>query len=530
MLKPNERFAIRLLHTKGHSIRQIHLITGHDRKSIRNVLREDEMASIPTTENKPHSSPDYGWFSSDPGAPVRQTRGRGSLLRPFCEYLRQKLNGGAVCVGTLLDGLRERGYTGSKRSLQRFLRAQRVKVGTTSGENFEWMRGVLQGAIDGQQVRAELSKMLSAADVDLLLECVITKPLKLRSRALSILAFARGMTPGPIAEFLLLSRATVREYLSQFRKGGVAWVLDLSRKEVKKVDDVSYAEAVFKIMHTPPSIFGFNRTTWRMDDLHATLAKQGVHIAKTSIRQIIRKAGYKFYKARKVLTSNDPDYRKKLEHITCILANLKSDEKFFSIDEFGPFAVRAQGGVALAKADQIRTVPQYQKSKGRLIVTAALELSTNQVTHFYSEKKNTGEMLRMLDVLLAEYKGERRIFFSWDAASWHASKAFLRRVELVNSFPYRTEHHTPEVELAPLPACAQFLNVIESVFSGMARAIIHNSDYQSVDACKQAIDRYFAERNDHFRRHPQKAGKKIWGKERVPAEFSAANNCKDPRW
>ena len=231
-----------------------------------------------------------------------------------------------------------------------------------------------------------------------------------------------------------------------------------------------------------------------------------------------------------MLTSTDPDYRKKLEHVTNILTNLKPDEKFFSIDEFGPFAVKIQGGVALATADQIRTVPQYQRSKGRLIVTAALELSTNQVTHFYSEKKNTDEMLRMLDVLLDQYKGQRRIYFLWDAASWHASKKFFKRVDEVNSASYRVKNGTPEVELAPLPSCAQFLNVIESIVSGMARAIIHNSDYSSVDACKRAIDRYFLERNEQFRQHPRKAGKKIWGKERVPAEFNPANNCKDPRW
>ena len=129
-----------------------------------------------------------------------------------------------------------------------------------------------------------------------------------------------------------------------------------------------------------------------------------------------------------------------------------------------------------------------------------------------------------------QYKGQRRIYFSWDAASWHGSKTFFKRVDEVNSAFYRADKGTPEVELAPLPACAQFLNVIESIFSGMARAIIHNSDYQSVDDCKRAIDRYFIERNEHFRQHPQKAGKKIWGKERVPAEFNPANNCKDPRW
>ena len=64
----------------------------------------------------------------------------------------------------------------------------------------------------------------------------------------------------------------------------------------------------------------------------------------------------------------------------------------------------------------------------------------------------------------------------------------------------------------------------------MARAIIHNSDYPNVDDAKAAIDRYFRERNAHFRKHPQRAGKKIWGKERQPAVFSEANNCKDPKY
>ncbi|WP_246729048.1 hypothetical protein [Methylosinus sp. RM1] len=64
----------------------------------------------------------------------------------------------------------------------------------------------------------------------------------------------------------------------------------------------------------------------------------------------------------------------------------------------------------------------------------------------------------------------------------------------------------------------------------MARAIIHNSDYGSVDEAKAAIDRYFEERNRHFREHPRRAGNRIWGKERVPPEFAEGNNCKDPRY
>ena len=145
-------------------------------------------------------------------------------------------------------------------------------------------------------------------------------------------------------------------------------------------------------------------------------------------------------------------------------------------------------------------------------MTAALELSGNQVTHFYSPRKNTAEMIRMMELLVQKYRDRRKLYLSWDAASWHISKSLYKRVEEHNAGV--VSGNGPTVATAPLPAGAQFLNVIESVFSGMARSIIHNSDYKTLDDAKAAIDRYFAERNAHFTLHPKRAGKKIWGKER----------------
>ena len=174
------------------------------------------------------------------------------------------------------------------------------------------------------------------------------------------------------------------------------------------------------------------------------------------------------------------------------------------------------------------TIPQYQISKGRLVVTAALELSTNQVTHFYSDKKDTEEMITLLRLLLRQYSGCRRIYFSWDAASWHSSKEFFAVVRRLNNAVYRKLNNPPIVKLAPLPARAQFLNVIESVFSGLSKSIIQNSDYESVSAAQSAIDRYFQERNEYFLKNPKRADKKIWGKELVPSKFSESHNCKHP--
>ena len=86
------------------------------------------------------------------------------------------------------------------------------------------------------------------------------------------------------------------------------------------------------------------------------------------------------------------------------------------------------------------------------------------------------------------------------------------------------------VKLAPLPARAQFLSVIESIFAGLSEAILKNSDYSSLDEAKSAIDLYFDERNDFFKNNLGKAGSKIWGEEIVKPLFKQGQNCKHPRF
>jgi hypothetical protein len=74
-----------------------------------------------------------------------------------------------------------------------------------------------------------------------------------------------------------------------------------------------------------------------------------------------------------VLTSHDPDYRAKVEAIRKITSELQDDEAFCSIDEYGPFAIKMKGGKKRVAPGEQYVVPQWQKSKGWLILTAALE-------------------------------------------------------------------------------------------------------------------------------------------------------------
>jgi DDE superfamily endonuclease len=397
-----------------------------------------------------------------------------------------------------------------------------------SNDNTLWIQQLLLGELSLRDLKNDLSCTTPHEDVEKLYDCIKQRPLRYRKRAAGILCLCKGISQQTIMEGLRIPRSTLLRNLKIYSAKGVNHIVSDIRKCIRVYEDAKYIDKFFSILHAPPSTYGFNRTTWRQTDIRQVMADCNMPVSSHALIKIIDNSGYKYRKARMTLTSNDPDYREKVQEIKNILSTLKANEKFFSIDEYGPFAVKVQGGKSLVPAGTTATVLQRQKSKGSIIITAALELSTNQITHFYSKNKNTAEMIKLLNLLIEKYSEQECIYFSWDAASWHASRELQKRVDEINSSEVRENTKLPIVKLAPLPTCAQFLNVIESVFSGMARAIIHNSDYKSVNECKFAIDRYVLERNEHFQKYPRRAGNKIWGKERVKPIFSESNNCKDP--
>jgi transposase len=385
-----------------------------------------------------------------------------------------------------------------------------------------------------QKVCANIVRLgfVAEQDLPLLKQWRSSKSKNRWDKAVALLDRNEGLKIKAIATKIERHPDSVNKWIRNYKSRGLHFMLKRRVPNAAILEHMKNKKRnLMTLIHQTPDLLGINRTSWSLKTLvKAYRAQYGEKISKSSVSEYINEAGYSFKKAREVLTSPDPDYMQKLAKIKQILSALGPKEKFFSIDEYGPFSIKMKGGRSLAKKGELKTFPQFQKSKGFLICTAALELSTNQVLHFYSRKKNTDEMITLLDLILKEYCNEERIFLSWDAASWHASKALYAKIEQHNKPENRFENKTPVVELAPLPASAQFLNVIESVFSGLAKNVIHNSNYQSVDEAKRAIDLYFFDRNAHYKQNPKRAGNSIWRLERVEPFFDEANNCKDPAW
>jgi transposase len=268
--------------------------------------------------------------------------------------------------------------------------------------------------------------------------------------------------------------------------------------------------ALIEILHHKPKIYGINRSNWTLRSLAEAFAKHyDVPVSHSTVGRLLKEAGLSWKRSRRVLTSPDPNYREKVELLLNTLQSLKPDEDLFFIDELGPLEVKRYGGRSYTPKGTTATHPQNQRSKGSITLYGALSATTNQVTWFYGKSKDSAGIIDLAEMLFNQYHAKSKIYLTWDAASWHRSDELVEWVDNLNMWNSASSAG-PIIEFVPLPSSAQFLDVIEAVFSGMKRAVIHGSDYQSEEEMKTAISTHFRERNEFYKHNPKRAGKKIW--------------------
>ena len=96
MLRLEGWMDIRALHREGHSIKRIAAMTGHSRNTIRKTLRQNAPQQI-------------------------ITRKRSSKLDQYKDYIRQRVENCGLSAVRLVEEVRAMGYTGSVRTLRRFV-------------------------------------------------------------------------------------------------------------------------------------------------------------------------------------------------------------------------------------------------------------------------------------------------------------------------------------------------------------------------------------------------------------------------
>jgi hypothetical protein len=72
--------------------------------------------------------------------------------------------------------------------------------------------------------------------------------------------------------------------------------------------------ALIEILHHKPSAYGINRSNWTQASLADAFGKLYCQRpSKSTVSRLLKQAGLRWKKSRKVLTSPDPNYREKVE-------------------------------------------------------------------------------------------------------------------------------------------------------------------------------------------------------------------------
>src|ERR671933_215467 len=126
-----------------------------------------------------------------------------------------------------------------------------------------------------------------------------------------LLASARGDTPPLIAKVIGCSPQAVRNVLRAFETRGLAVLTMQSRRPqaAAKVFDAERSGRLKALLHQSPRQFGKARSTW-------TLALTAERVSLETIRDALKRLGVGWRRAKRWITSPDPQYALKKTGVT----------------------------------------------------------------------------------------------------------------------------------------------------------------------------------------------------------------------
>jgi hypothetical protein len=139
-------------------------------------------------------------------------------------------------------------------------------------EAFEWMRAVQQTAIPRSILEKQLGHVMELRKV---LKGMRNGPSPQRKKAMAVLFLERGIKCSLVRSVLHLSRRSARNYWERYRYGSTIALFAKRMNARRKCEDDRIKQALFSLLHSPPSVHGINRTTWKMSNPQRILREQG---------------------------------------------------------------------------------------------------------------------------------------------------------------------------------------------------------------------------------------------------------------
>ena len=319
-------------------------------------------------------------------------------------------------------------------------------------------------------------------------------------RAKILLKYADGVTISGIKSCLHVSRPTIYKCIDKALAMGIEAGLKDKYHSPKTPIITEEAKAwVVNLACTKPQEHGYAAEVWSLSLLakhtrqHAPKAGHGClsKAVKATIQRILKAHPIKPHKVRYYVERRDPEFEKKMNDVLIVYKQVNLQNERLPQGKDLPIitvSIDEKPGIQAIKnvTPDLPPVPgkhayinrDYEyKRLGTLSLLAALDLHTGHVIGQVHKRHRSKEFISLLKELESFYPEDWQIRLILDNHSIHISKETMKYLATrPNRFIYV---HTPKH--------GSWLNLIETLFSKMARTFLKNIRVNSVNELRQRI-------------------------------------------
>jgi putative transposase len=219
---------------------------------------------------------------------------------------------------------------------------------------------------------------------------------------------------------------------------------------------------LLETLQQSPQQFGLARSRWRLDDLRQVVpALADYH--RGSLSRLLQRLGVRKRRGRYALTSPDPQYQAKLEHIARIEALVRRHPRrarLLYLDEF-TLHVQPDLGACFSPAGVEPVAPPALGLPRYYRYAGALDPHTGQVVWRTGRSMGTQNLDRFLRQLRRVYPGQR-LFVVWDNWPPHHQPRLQQTARVLG------------ISLHYLPTYAPWTNPIERLWRWLNQTLVHH--------------------------------------------------------
>ena len=336
-----------------------------------------------------------------------------------------------------------------------------------------------------------------------------TQPLREVQRAKILIYYHSGENITKIQQLVGLSRKAIYKWIDRALARGIeTGTQDQYHSPKLPVITLEAKAWVVNVACTKPKEFGYAAEIWTHSKLaehtrkyapaagHDCLKKA----AKATIQRILKDQSLQPHKVKYYLEKRDPEFEKVMQEVLCVYKEVNLQNKMppdispdiitVSVDEKP--GVQAIKNIApdlnpnLEKGyKQIQRDYEY-KRLGTVSILAGLDLHTGKVIAQVHDRHRSREFIKFLKEIDQTYPQNCSIRLILDNHSAHISKETMAYLKTVpNRFIYV---HTPKH--------GSWLNLVESLFSKMARTFLKYIRVESKVELKERILKWVSEVNE----------------------------------